>query len=166
MKSYYDLNPNNLPLKEDDNIDLNLINIANMNEIVFSTPSRPLIGTYALATCVGIIITDDNGNYSLGHILNNYDLLIHEMLKKMQNINPIKIILIPGIYTTNQKLKEIIKFLNICQKILNYNFEIQIKDLRNFKNRRFHSIEFAFDTRTKEYLKPNYDELILQNRRR
>ncbi len=166
MESYYDLNSQNLPLKLEDNISLNNINIASMNEVVYATPENPIIGAYALATCLGIIITDGHGHYALGHILNDYDLLIHKMLKQMENTNALKVSLIPGKNTTKNKLEEIIKHLSNHKKFLYYDFEIEIKDLRNYENQRFHSIEFAYNTKTNEYLKPNYDELILSNRRR
>lgn len=166
MKSYYDLNPSSLPPEKESQVDLEQIKIAGMNEIVIATDDYPIIGTYALATCVGIIITDKRGTYALGHILNDYDILIKEMLKPMQNKNPLSVTLIPGTKTSKEKLEEIIKFLNNRKIFLTYDFDIEIKNLKHFENGRFHSIEFAYDTSKQEFLKPNYDELILSNRRR
>lgn len=166
MKSYYDLHPTNLPPEKESTIKLEEIRIANMNEIVFASDNHPIIGTYALATCVGIIMTDNKGNYCLGHILNDYDILINDMLKPMQNKENISVTIIPGTYTTPEKLEEIITFLNNREMFLPYNFAITIKKLKHFENQKFHSIEFAYDTTKNEFIKPNYDDLIFSNRRR
>ena len=164
METYYD-EKQNIIEKEIDDIDFDLLITASMNKYVCSSKEHPILGTYALATCIGIIIYDDYGNFNLAHIASEYELIIKRMVKNMKNTNPIKVIIIPGYYTRVETIYEIIEYLKSRENFLYYDFEIEIKILKNYINEELPSIEFAFDTRTKEFIKPDYDKYLKERGR-
>ena len=55
---------------------------ANMNNFVVATRENPVIGTFALATCVGLLMYDDHNHFALAHILHDYENII----KNTENI--------------------------------------------------------------------------------
>lgn len=161
MQTYYD-NNRKIKIKENDPVDFDLISVANMYEYVVSTKERPIIGTYGLATCVGILINDDSDTYVLGHIISSYEDMLKNIISNMNQSKPIKIILIPGHDTVMSKLEEIITFLKTKENFPNTEFNIKIQNLQEYLDLKTESIEFAFDTRTKEFIKPDYNELFLE----
>lgn len=160
LEKYYHHDKEKRNIKLTDNIDLSLLNAISMNEYTFATKEKPIIGTYALASCLGIIIGDNHGNYAIAHILNDYDKIIKSMLKGMVNDSILKVILIPGYDTRTSKIYEIIEYLKSRDNFFLYDFDIEIKNLSNYINEETESIEFAFDIRTKEFVKPNYNEYL------
>ena len=60
-------------------VDANLIKLAEFNETVYPSPSKPYIGTYNLTNGLAIYVTD-GCNSALTHTLNDYDTLIAEIL--------------------------------------------------------------------------------------
>lgn len=136
------------------------IAIANMNEYVLSSPDKPIIGTYALAACIGIIVKDNDGNYAIAHISDNYEGMLLEMIKKLSNTGPMQAMIIPGTYTRDEQIEELINFLRNKDYFLLYDFEIKVQKLPGFKNSAYESIEFGFDTRTEEFIKLDYDKIL------
>lgn len=126
--------------------------IASMDEFVVATNDSPIIGTFALATCVGLLMYDDSGHYALAHILHDYEIIIKKMLTFMENKAPIHIILVPGYDTTGEKLIEIIQFLKNKDHFLLYDFDIEIKRLIEFLDTKTMSIEFKYDTINNKFI--------------
>ena len=154
LETYYE---NNLDKPKDiSNVNFDLLAVASMNEYVLASTDKPILGTTALASCTGIIIYDKNGNYSLGHLSTNYKNVIEGMVNNIDKNSKIKVIIIPGFYTTPRKIYEIKEFLKL--DYAEHDFEIEIKILNEYINKEFTSIEFAFDTRTEEFIMPNYNE--------
>ncbi len=140
--------------------DFSILAIAGMNEYVLSSLDKPVIGTYALASCMGILIKDNDGNYALAHIIDNYEGMLLEMIKKLSNTGPMKAIIIPGFYTRDEQIEKLISFLKNKDYFLLYDFEIKVQKLPGFKNSAYESIEFGFDTRTGEFIKLDYDKIL------
>lgn len=160
MNTYYDFHKNKNKLKEIDEINLELMKTAEMNTYVKATTEKPILGTYGLGPCLGLIISDEK-NYCLGHIGTEYQDIILRMFKEMQTEN-IKITIIPGTLTTLSKINEIKNYI----KLFPYNIECELKDLGAYTNKQCEGIEFAYDTRTNEFLKPDFDKYIEMKRGR
>ncbi len=138
--------------------DNNLVNLVGKDTIAISSKEKPIIGTYALASCMAIIITDHK-TYALAHILNDYESLIYEMVNLFEKGN-LSVMIIPGFYKDYERITKLIAFLNDHQNFLYYDFNIELKDLKEFINPEFSSIEFAFDTRTQKFINVDYDTLL------
>lgn len=141
---------------------LNSIKVADMNEYVLATPTTPLIGTYALATCLGLIMYDEHNHFALAHISSDYKNLISQMLRQMINTAPIHVIIIPGYDTYPEKIYEIIAYLKDHNNFSLYDFDIEIKYIPEYLEENTQSIEFAFDTRTKTFIKVDYDKILFK----
>ncbi len=164
MHEYYKTYLTNNPIKDFDDINTNELNIASKDEIVCGTSNKPLIGTHSLETCFSIILSSENTNYTLCHVLNNYQLLLNEMLKNFTSSKQIDVTIIPGFYTTIEKINEVISYLKTTYPY--HKFNISIQNLGHYKSPEYNTIDFAYDTRTGEYLKPNYDEILTNERMR
>ena len=111
----------------------NLVNLVGKDIIAVSSKEKPIIGTYALATCMAIIITDHE-TYALAHILNDYENLIYEMVNLFKK-GSLSVMIIPGFYKDYERITKLIAFLNNHQNFLYYDFNIELKDLTEFINK-------------------------------
>ncbi|MBE6154795.1 MAG: hypothetical protein E7163_04415 [Firmicutes bacterium] len=161
MYTYYDFHKNKYKPKEIDEIDLNLLNSADMNSYVLSTIDTPIIGTYGLGPCVGLLFEDDINNSCLGHIAADYEQIIINMFSEMKS-NNIKITLVPGSFTTLRKINAIRNYIHTFP----FNIDYELKDLGSYLNKECEGIEFAYDTRTKKFIKPDFDKYIEMKRGR
>lgn len=86
------------------------LQLADMNALVVSTKEKPIVGTWALATCHGILLYDKKNKIAiLGHASTDYMLLLEEMIKQINQGNKTywQYMIIPGNYRVMDKQMEI-----------------------------------------------------------
>ncbi len=137
---------------------LDLLNVADMNSYVFSSPEKPIIGTCALVPCMGVLFKDSLETYALAHILHDYEGMIMELVSKLSREDKIDVVIIPGTETREETIVEFEKFLNNRDNFLLNDFCIKIVSLSDFVNKDLDSIEFGYDTRTGQFIKIDYDK--------
>lgn len=163
MKKFYEEYPNNEPIKSSDYIDSTKMSIASINEIVYTEESKTFLGTSNITNGVGIIITNGNNEYALGHFTSDYELSIYSMLNKISFQKPFKIQVIPGSNMSLTGFDAIITFLLNKNNVTLYDFEVEVLNLKHFANESG-GIDIAIDTETSTLLKPDYQNLISSRR--
>ena len=126
------------------------LKIADMNSYVESSPSTPILGTCALATCNAVILTN-NEKYVLGHLSKEYQALLNDMYQRFLKSEKLEALIIPGYYKNIAQIRDISNYL---QKL---NINSKIIYLDNYLNKEYESIEFGYDTRTNKFIKIDYD---------
>ena len=139
----------------------NLISIAKMNSFVVSTPSKPIIATHSLATCMGLLLTDGT-TYTLAHLTDDYSF-IPDMLNFLKNEAPLKALIIPGFYPSPDKITSLTNYLHDHNNFFYHDFDINVKELPDFKEPKYSAVSFGFDTRTKEFIKIDFDKLLKED---
>lgn len=137
---------------------MNNVALANMNEFVQATPEKPILGTCSLATCIGLILSDGKTTM-LAHICNDYEPIILEMLNYLEP-GVIKTTIIPGYYLREERITNLKNYLNDHHIFSKYDFDIEVRDLFEYVNPKFNSIEFGYDTIKKEFIKLDFDQII------
>ena len=155
--TYYEMRPLHESIDTITQVNPESVLLAKMNEVIKSDEDHPLIGTYALATCFCLILYDENNTY-LMHIINDYEEIIKKVLGCLYEDK--KCLLIPGFYTEMTKIAEVSLFL----KRIEPHMEIQVLNLSEFINNDYESIEFLYDTQNKEFIKPDFHELLGKER--
>ena len=155
--TYYEIEPIHNSIDAITQVDPDRVLLARMNEMVKCDKDHPLIGTYALSTCLCLILYDENNTY-LMHILNDYEQILKKVINSL-NENK-KCLLIPGLYTEMTKIREVSIFL----KRIDPNMEIEVLNLSEFMNAEYESIEFLYNTENKEFIKPDFSELLGKGR--
>lgn len=163
MKKFYEEYPNNKPLKNYDELDADL-EVASPNEVVYASDEAPIIGTYNLKNGIAVILINGDSEYALGHFTNDFNLSIYSMLTNINLTPPLKIIIIPGSNILSQVITDLITFLKNKNNVMLYNFEVEVNNLQDYDNPEKTGIGFAYDTRTQNYLKPNYIEMLSPRR--
>lgn len=153
MQKFYDINVDNDAPKNIDDIDTAKIAIASCGSFVTNKESD-IIGTYDLDMGIAIIISDVEDNYVLGHFLDNFNINIYAMLDSLNTKSHLTLMVIPGALATTQSVNDVLVFLRGMPNMMLYQFETNIVNLGNYIEDD--KIDFAFDTETKEFLKPNY----------
>ena len=115
------------------------------------------MGTYALASCIGLIASDKNKTYLL-HVGTDYHDLIQDTLNLLQGV--LQVLIIPGYYTEMESIAGLTNDLKKCDPDL----QIRTLNLSEFRNEEFTSIEFLYDTRRKEFIKGDFDRLLGRGR--
>lgn len=134
--------------------------VAVMHQFVVSTPSKPVIGTFALASCFAVIFEDNYNHHLLAHLSSDYDKTVKEILKYLINDDFIKVKIILGTYTRKEIVEQFIIDLNQNKEYFLYDFLIDIISLPEFLNKEYESIEFAYDTRNEHFINANFNELM------
>src|SRR5574344_1157780 len=142
------------------------LQIAEMNQIVISNKEQPIVGTWALATCHGILLYDVKNKIAyVGHAGSDYELILKEMLNL---IHPIKktyfeYLIIPGncpnLDDEGRNKKDVMEGILNKMMMPNYYFipfEIDYHDIITV-NKETKSHEFAFDAHTGKFVT---DEII------
>lgn len=155
--TYYEMQPLHPIMESIKKINSQSVLLASMNEVIKSDESHPLLGTYALATCFCLIIYDKKDTYLI-HTINDYEVKVNSIIESLGKNK--KCILIPGLYTEMTKIAEVSLFL----KRIEPHMEIQVLNLSEFINDDYESIEFLYDTQNKEFIKPNFNELLGKGR--
>ena len=155
--TYYEMQPLHPIMESIKKINSQSVFLASMNEVIKSDESHPLLGTYALATCFCLIIYDEKDTYLI-HTINDYEVKVNSIIESLGKNK--KCILIPGLYTEMTKIAEVSLFL----KRIEPHMEIQVLNLSEFINDDYESIEFLYDTENKEFIKPNFNELLGKGR--
>ena len=155
--TYYETNNLNPIINDVMEVDETKVRLASMNEVIKSDENHPIIGTYALATCLCLILTDGINTY-LMHILNDYEVLLKIALHSLNTEK--ECILIPGYYTENAKINEVLAFL----KNNDPDIKITILNLSAYRNEEYESIEFLYDTKSKAFIKADFDKLLGKGR--
>lgn len=155
MSRYYDYN-RDVNIKTKDIVNYDMLAVADMNEIIFASSKQPIIGTCGLATCMAVIIEDRLGNIALGHVGSDFKDIILDAISQMNTNAPIMVTVVPGHDTDMNKLKELFSYLKY--DLSNFEIYISLLNLQHYMDKQTESIEFALDTRNKEYLRPDYDK--------
>ncbi len=154
--TYYEMHEIH-PIIEEQPININEVKLARMDEVIKEDENHSLLGTFALATCLCLIIADQKDTY-LMHILDGYEKKIKSILNKLTRKR--KCLIIPGLQTQITKITELTLFL----KRLDKDIEIEVLNLSEFRNDEYESIEFVFDTKTKTFIKTDFDKLLGRGR--
>ena len=156
MKRYYEEHPNNEPLKGYDTIDIEKLEFTPPEDIVYSSDETPLLGTF---NGIAVIIKGDSGETALGHFLSDFDFSTYSMLNGVDTSGHLKILVIPGTSILSERVNNYLTFLHNKNNLTLYNFEVNLINLANYDENGF-GIDFAYDTRTGQFLKPNYSEIL------
>lgn len=137
-----------------------MVKLVNMNEVGITTKENPIIGTYALATCFGILLYDEENKEAIvAHISTDIVSVILKIfdLIKVNKKRVFKYAIIPGYYSQKSDPYDIknklIKLFEDAQTD-NIKFE-QIKNIPKDaikKDLTTPSFEFAFDSRTGKFV--------------
>ena len=155
--TYYDYYGMHDVVEEYADIDYDKVSVAEMNERVESDKEHPILGTYALASCIALIFSDENKTYLL-HVGTDYQSLIQDTLNLLQENR--QVLVIPGYYTEMETIALLTNYLKECDRDL----QIRTLNLSEFRNEEYTSIEFLYDTRRKEFIKGNFNELLGRGR--
>lgn len=133
------------------------LNLVDMNEIDISTDDKPIIGTYALATCVGVLLYDETQKKAIVcHCSSNYELMIEKLKKFISyyefNKNNVKYLIVPGYYKSGYLVDEYLE--HFCKSYSNFeSFEKDlISDFAIESSDEFTSCQFAFDSRNGKFV--------------
>ena len=129
--------------------------IADMDQVVVSTPDKPIIGTIALDTCFGILFYDRKNKFGIcGHAdpYNTFDIIV-EMLKQIPESTEgiIEYIIVPGYRAMKQhnferedEIDSILRtYMSINPKI---HFTSLLSSLSPSMPEGLLCYDFAFDT--------------------
>lgn len=129
--------------------------IADMDQVVVSTPDKPIIGTMALDTCFGILFYDRKNKFGIcGHAApyNTFGIIV-EMLKQIPESTEgiIEYTIVPGYRTMKQKkFEREDEIQDILRNYMSINPKIHFTSLRTPLNPSMPNgllcYDFAFDT--------------------
>lgn len=129
--------------------------IADMDQVVVSTPDKPIIGTMALDTCFGILFYDRKNKFGIcGHAdPNNTFGIIVEMLKQIPESTEgiIEYTIVPGYRAMKQKkFEREDEIQDILRNYMSINSKIHFTSLKTPLNPSMPNgllcYDFAFDT--------------------
>lgn len=155
--TYYEIHGNHPVVKESMPVNIEELKLARMNEVIKADDKHPLLGTYALATCLCLIFIDKDNTY-LAHIIDNYEKQVKDILNHMDK--DYVCLLIPGASTEMTKIAEITLFL----KKIDPQISIKVINLSEYRNEEYESIEFIYNTKDKTFIKTNFDILLGKER--
>jgi len=161
MQKFYEINIDSEPSKEIDNVDIAKIALAHVNSFV-NNDYYELLGVHGLSHGISIIISDIDGNFVLGHFLDNFNVNVYDMLGGLNTHHPLRVMVIPGAVATMESVNDILVFLGNITNMVLYQFETDIVNLGNFIVDG--KIDFAINTKTLEFLKPNYEAINMKGR--
>lgn len=121
-----------------------------MNFVEVSTDDMYVIGTQALATCVGVLLyCEEKKKAIVAHVSSNVDKAINDISREIYfngfDKENIKYLIIPGYYKSGYLVDEILN--NFCSSFLNFE-KIEEKDIPNYAveiDKDTPSCQFAFD---------------------
>ena len=129
--------------------------IADMNQIVVSTPDKPIIGTRALDTCFGILFYDRKNKFGIcGHAdpYNTFGIIV-EMLKQIPSTTEgnVEYTIISGYRAIEQNnFKGVEEIQDILRNYMSINPKIHFTSLKTPLNPSMPNgllcYDFAFDT--------------------
>ena len=129
--------------------------IADMDQVVVSTPDKPIIGTMALDTCFGILFYDRKNKFGIcGHAdpYNTFDIIV-EMLKQIPESTEgiIEYTIVPGYRAMKQKkFEREDEIQDILRNYMSINPKIHFTSLKTPLNPSMPNgllcYDFAFDT--------------------
>lgn len=128
--------------------------LVGMGKAEISTEDKPIIGTQALATCIGVLLYSEEMKKAIvAHVAPAQTDIIQPIVKLMIDNNlvdtPIKCMIIPGYYEEHYGTKQFLEKNFKCYKPFESK-EITDNSVRT--NEEFTSREFAFDTRTGKFV--------------
>jgi len=157
MEKYYEKNPSNIPAKEIDQINTDDITIFDINEEDLITKENPRFGVYNLGVGVAVIMKDVYSNHAAAHVLTDIDLLLYSMLNKLNNTDPIEVMIIPGKSSSTDQINNIITFLQNKNNFMRFQVDIKIINLEHYTNKKTNRIDFVFDSITNQFYRPSYE---------
>ena len=160
MEKYFEPN-DNLKIKDIDDINSTDLSIAGMYEYTINNDKK-LLGTYGLATCIAIIMENEFGKTILCHAGRNFENIIKEIFDNFNKEDKLRVIIIPGLDTYVSLLQQLLFYIK--SKFRNYMIDIQIVKLQEYCDEKRNGIEFAYNTLTKEFLKPDYTKILGEGR--
>lgn len=129
--------------------------IADMDQVVVSTPDKPIIGTMALDTCFGILFYDRKNKFGIcGHAdpYNTFGIIV-EMLKQIPESTEgiIEYTIVPGYRAMKQKkFEREDEIQDILRNYMSINSKIHFTSLKTPLNPSMPNgllcYDFAFDT--------------------
>ena len=132
--------------------------IVGMNEVAISSEECPIIGTYALATCFGILLYEENKKIAVvGHCTSNWVPIVLKMLNLISDSDKctFKYLVIPGFYSEQNDIHDtklkIETFFNIF-KTDKVTFEPFTEEYVIDFDEKTNSYEFEFDSKTGKFL--------------
>lgn len=129
--------------------------IADMDQVVVSTPDKPIIGTMALDTCFGILFYDRKNKFGICGHADPYNTfgIIGEMLKQIPESTEgiIEYTIVPGYRTMKQKkFEREDEIQDILRNYMSINPKIHFTSLKTPLNPSMPNdllcYDFAFDT--------------------
>ena len=128
--------------------------MVHMYEADISTDEKPIIGTDALATCIGVLLYNENKRQAIvAHVAPEQFNIIKQITKLLIENNwlsdNIKYKIIPGYYKEHYNTKETLEeYFSIFEKIA--DSELTKKDIMT--NEEFTCRSFAFDSRIGKFV--------------
>lgn len=131
--------------------------LISMNDIDISTEEKPIIGTQALATCVGLILYSEKHKKAIvAHISSSHEHIFYNIFyliftNKLED-SIIKYGIIPGYYEEHYNVVKDLKtfFNNYPELFVSFSSDELIKCF-NIDKETF-SKEFAFDSRSGKFV--------------
>jgi len=152
------------------------IEFAGMYEVKISTEEKPIVGTFGLAYCVGVLIYDRKNKIAIaGHSGNNWMSYILKLLDSVpKSCEEIEYMLIPGYYSVKENYFDTLNNIsNFFEKINGVGIRIKKMDvienaIQEFiyesEGKNIVSNGFLFDSKTGKFLcdinEVNYEENI------
>lgn len=128
--------------------------LVDMDDAQISTEDRPIIGTHALATCIGVLLYNEEKKLAIvAHVssepMQTIDKIFNLIIKyKLYNAK-LKYLIIPGYYEEHYHVKELLEehFKDFTQFDEN---EISCSDIKTIEEET--SRQFAFDASTGKFV--------------
>lgn len=143
---------------DDNKINSNDIKWVNMNEVAISTPEKTIIGTLGLATCVGVLLYNENEKKAVvGHVSSNWEPMTKELVTvAIQNgldTSEIKYLIIPGFYEEHYNVKKGLEmFFSELKPLMKPFSENEITNESILNDKELPSRYFAFDAATGKFV--------------
>ena len=138
-----------------------ILNLADMNDAVISTNEKPIVGTQALAYCVGLLLYNEKEKKAIvAHITTDIVLALEKtfqlIVENQLHNSTIKYLIIDGFDTNNFKTRKAIQeVLNDIPDLFIPFSKEEISKNAIQKNKEFDAMEFAFDSRTGKFVTSN-----------
>ncbi len=130
--------------------------LASIDEVVVSSDEEPIVGTCALATCVGILVYSEKYHTAIAaHVSTEIVQVVNKIIQIINDRNlasePLRYQLIPGFYYNHYRLYEtledIFKDMGDFMKLFDWTEKLPYE-----KDAELPAYQFAFDSRIGEFV--------------
>ncbi|MBE6156001.1 MAG: hypothetical protein E7164_04525 [Firmicutes bacterium] len=134
-----------------------LFKLVNMNEVAVSNDEMPIVGTQALATCVGVLIYSEKYKCALvAHVGTEWQNLLESifelLIKNELDSAPLEYLIIPGYYYNHYEVVENLSAIFADLYPLFVPMQVSLDNGVYIKDPKLPAHQFAFDARTKKFV--------------